>query len=79
MTVCALIFIIIYFYESPKFLYSKGRYNEARYSIRKIAEFNGVNKKDDFEFIFDTEVRNNDPLNVSREYSDIQNPTAANE
>jgi MFS family permease len=37
MSVCGLVFILLFFHESPKFLYSKGRFNEARYSIQKIA------------------------------------------
>lgn len=43
-TVFGIIFICLFFNESPKFLYSKGKFNEARYSIQKMAEFNGVNK-----------------------------------
>lgn len=78
LTVCALTFIIFFFPESPKFLYSKGRYNEARASLRSLARFNGVNSHDHFEFIFDTEIRNKDPLNYSRNYA-VPISNAANE
>jgi hypothetical protein len=76
MTVAALTFLVIFFPESPKFLYSKGRFNEARASLRQLARFNGVNSADEFEFIFDSEIRNKDPLNYSRNYEiPLSNPS----
>lgn len=66
-TVFGIIFICLFFNESPKFLYSKGKFNEARYSIQKMAEFNGVNKKEDFDFVFDKEVKNNEPIKGTQE------------
>jgi hypothetical protein len=66
MTLSALFFIYFKFPESPKFLYAKGRFKEAKEAIYEISKFNGVNTKDDFDFIYDTEIRQKDPLNVSR-------------
>lgn len=42
LAVASTLFIIVYFPESPKYLYSKGQFVEARESIQKIAVFNGV-------------------------------------
>jgi hypothetical protein len=39
----SLIEIFQKFDESPKFLYNKGRYEEARNVIIKIAKYNGIN------------------------------------
>mmetsp|Transcript_24027 Transcript_24027/g.36967 ORF Transcript_24027/g.36967 Transcript_24027/m.36967 type:complete len:262 (-) Transcript_24027:1110-1895(-) len=38
----SLIFAALYFKESPKFLMNKGRYDEARATMRHIAKFNGI-------------------------------------
>lgn len=73
MTVVGLFFVVCFLPESPKFLYSKGRFNEARDSLRAIARFNGFSAKDDFEFVFDTEIVNVDPLNCSRDALFIPN------
>lgn len=63
MTVVALIFLICYLPESPRFLYSKGHFNESRASLRAIAKFNGFNTEEDWEFKFDTEKE--DPIDCS--------------
>jgi len=43
-----------FFVESPKFFYNQGRYDEARESLEKIANFNGVTQYSK-DFIFDNE------------------------
>ena len=49
-------FSVKYLQEGPKFLYNKGRYAEARESLSKIAEFNGVVYNDDFTFDVEEEL-----------------------
>ena len=46
--------------ESPKYLYSKMRFDEAREAMSYIARFNGLEKVD--YFIFDTEVESDAQL-----------------
>lgn len=49
----------LFFYESPKFLYINGRFDESRRSLRFIAWFNGLSAeeiKTRFNFVFDTEA-----------------------
>jgi len=52
----------IYFPESPKYLYSRGRYDELRECFRVIAVMNGVSnfKKETIEF--DTEAKERERL-----------------
>lgn len=45
---------LIFLTESPQYLYSKGKYDEARASLKYIAEFNG-SKHYDNNFIFHQE------------------------
>jgi len=52
-TVVALTFSL-FLVESPKFLYTKGRYDEARKALQRVAEFNGAETPQDY--IFDTEL-----------------------
>ena len=47
--------------ESPKFLYAKQKYEEARKSLEYIASFNGVQTYQ--AFIFDNEVESLDQIN----------------
>ena len=49
-------FSLKYLQESPKFLYNKGRYVEARECLSKIAEFNGVVYNNDFTFDVEEEL-----------------------
>ena len=65
ITVTALVFFTFFFCESPKFLYTKGRFQEAREALMLVANFNRVGRKE-MDFIFDTEVVNVDPLSVQR-------------
>jgi hypothetical protein len=51
-----LLFAINYLEESPKFLYNKGRYTEARQTLCKIAMFNGVVFNDSFTFDVEEEL-----------------------
>lgn len=58
-TVAALLFGSLFFYESPKFLYINGRFEESRQSLRNIAWFNGLSEsevEERFNFVFDTEA-----------------------
>lgn len=66
-TILSICLTFKYLPESPKFLYSKGRFTESRECLMTVAEFNKVNTKHDFEFVFDTEIINTDPLNCSRD------------
>jgi hypothetical protein len=54
-----LLVTIACFVESPKFLYNKKRYAEARESLRTVAYYNGINNYDT-NFIFDKEMRSSD-------------------
>lgn len=55
-TLLCLLFTTLTLEESPKFLYTKGRFEEAREKLVKIAKFNGSSKMDEIEAIsFDTE------------------------
>ena len=49
-----LLFTIVCFVESPKFLYNKKRYEEARRSLSWVAYYNGVTNYDT-NFVFDKE------------------------
>ena len=49
------VFSCLYICESPKFYYTKGRYQESREALMYIAWFNGCNGFD-VNFKFDTEV-----------------------
>ena len=42
--------------ESPKYLYSKGKYDDARTSIAYIARFNGISKLRADDIVFDKEI-----------------------
>ncbi|TNV80154.1 hypothetical protein FGO68_gene7510 [Halteria grandinella] len=46
--------------ESPKYLYSKGRYDEARKVLQFIQNFLSRNKQENVQVIFDTEVKGQD-------------------
>lgn len=50
-----LLVTMVCFMESPKFLYNKKRYDEARESLRTVAYYNGINDYDT-NFMFDKEV-----------------------
>ena len=50
-----LLFTIVCFVESPKFLYNKKRYAEAKTSLSWVAYFNGVTVYDT-NFVFDKEL-----------------------
>mgnify|MGYP006893287715 CR=1 FL=1 len=86
-TSIGILFVITYLQESPKFLYSKGRFDEARASLIKIAKFNGSEKKDEIQFItFDTEVpkevrsvavSGDLPSNMQESVNDTEMETAA--
>lgn len=39
--IAATFFVVVAFPESPKYLYSNGRYTEARDSLSLVAKFNG--------------------------------------
>jgi len=54
LTVAMLLFTIVCFVESPKFLYNKKRYDEARRSLSWVAYYNGVSNYDT-NFTFDKE------------------------
>ena len=71
MTGTSLIFLFIYFYESPKFLYNKGRYVESRACLKKIARFNGVVYNDNFTFDIEEE------LSIIKSQNDIFNTPGA--
>jgi len=47
--------MIVFVPESPKFLYSNGRYNEARNALAIIARYNGQRNFNKDSIIFDTE------------------------
>jgi hypothetical protein len=47
--------VLLLFEESPRYLYTKKLYREARATLKKIARFNGVKYDDDF--VFDDEVK----------------------
>ena len=49
-----LLFTIVCFVESPKFLYNKKRYAEAKKSLSWVAYYNGVSTYDT-NFVFDQE------------------------
>lgn len=49
-----LLFTIVCFVESPKFLYNKKRYAEAKKSLSWVAYYNGVSSYDT-NFVFDQE------------------------
>ena len=51
---CITFYILIAFPETPKYLYAKGRFDEARNSLAYVARFNNqpFNK---YQMIFDTE------------------------
>lgn len=53
LVISVLFFGLCYLTESPKYLYSKGRFDDARRSLSHIADFNGV--VFDHNFIFDAE------------------------
>lgn len=40
----SLIYVYLYFYESPSFLINKLRFQEARENLAKIAAFNGISE-----------------------------------
>lgn len=53
-------FVAIFFFpESPKFLYSKQKFEEARDSLHYIAKFNR-NSKYNHNFLFENEVVSDD-------------------
>ena len=59
-----LIFVLTQLNESPKYLYSKGQFDDARDSLRMMAKFNGVVYDDNFTFdTEDQEIKNNIPSN----------------
>ena len=70
ISVGALCFVSRFSCESPKFLYSKGRFEEAREAMRGVTEFNGIDSKE-MEFVFDTENVTCDPLAVHSEEHSI--------
>lgn len=47
--------IVVQFPESPKYLYSKERFDEARDALQQIARFNGVQNFKKEQIIFDSE------------------------
>ena len=58
-TAVALLFGCLFLFESPKFLYNHGRFEESRQSLRNIAWLNGLPQaeiNDRFNFVFDTEA-----------------------
>lgn len=59
VTGLCLLFSVLFFHESPKFLYINGRFEEARTSLKFIAWFNGMSSSEinaRFDFVFDTEA-----------------------
>ena len=50
-----LLFTIIYLPESPKFLHSKERYDEARNSLSIVARVNGIKNFNKDEIMFENE------------------------
>jgi MFS family permease len=59
VTLLSLSFASFCFYESPKFLYINGRFEESRKSLMFIAWFNGLSKDEierRFGFVFDLEA-----------------------
>jgi hypothetical protein len=51
VVILLLNYSLIFLTESPQYLYSKGKYDEARKSLKYISEFNGSkNWTDDFKF-----------------------------
>ena len=54
-TIFCTVFTFMYFPESPKFLYSQGKYEMARANLKKIAAFNGNYEFDKHSFHFDKE------------------------
>lgn len=56
--------------ESPKFLYSKERYDEARDSLELVAKYNKIGNFNKNNIVFDAEkakIENNAALNLSKE------------
>jgi hypothetical protein len=49
------LFTIVYLPESPKFLHSKERYDEARNSLSLVARVNGIKNFNKEEIIFENE------------------------
>jgi len=50
-----ILFTIVYLPESPKFLHSKERYDEARNSLSLVARVNGIKNFNKEEIIFENE------------------------
>ena len=50
-----ILFTIVYLPESPKFLHSKERYDEARNSLSLVARVNGIKIFNKEEIIFENE------------------------
>jgi len=71
--VYGLIFIFFSFllYESPRFLYSQKRYDEAKEVFNKIAKFNGIQKQN---IIFEKEEKEKQLLQENENILDKQNP-----
>ena len=55
LTFVLLLFVTFCFMESPKYLYTKSKYNEARASLKWIGKLNGTDFDDNF--LFDTEYQ----------------------
>lgn len=62
--------IIVYLPESPKYLYSKRRYDETRQSLAVVAHLNGVKNFKKEEIIFETEKIHLENLQNSNYESD---------
>ena len=51
----ATCFVVLCIPESPKYLYSNGRYNEARTALAVVARYNGQRNFNKDQIVFDTE------------------------
>lgn len=67
---------IVFFPESPNFLYSKQRFAEARESLAYIARLNG----NDFstKFIFETEIESQESIDRRKQENGDAEPEAEN-
>lgn len=63
-------FTLISLPESPKFLYSKERFDEARDALEVVAKYNNISNFNKQNIVFDSEkakIENNAALNLSKE------------